>query len=118
MTENQQNIDFLLKKATDLISSKNLAQLENIDVILCQDSDVLNYLDNYNLAKINAPQANIFLAISISQNNTIAGVEELIDKLEEYEFILFNINDLNKQMEIIKKYAPIAKIKLDTTINK
>ena len=108
--DNSKIIGYLLKKETDLVSSINLAPLQEINVF-CQNSLLLDNLilmaELHCFKKQNQP---FFLSISLINNETLQEVENVIDKMKDFEFILFNTDIQEEKTKILKKYAPMSKI--------
>jgi hypothetical protein len=110
MQLNQQYIQYLLKGETDLISSQNLAQLELVDVITGSDKSLQQLIFSGEKFRQDNPESSFYSGVVISPDSSTQEVENIIEALERFEFILFNVSDTGAQIDILKKYAPMAKI--------
>jgi hypothetical protein len=107
--KNKEYIQCLLDKSTDLISSQNLAQLKIIDVI-GDENNIEKLFNRARECQKNNPNNPFFVGIVVPDGTTVENVEGIIDKFEDYEFILFNNPSIEFQINVLKKYAPWAKI--------
>lgn len=113
-SENNKDLGFLINKETDLISSKNLAQLKNITIF----SGSFNPLHDGHTAIIELAKkitgGEVFLELTV--NNVDKGsidfidLEDRITGFGKEEFILTNAATVKEKIDIIRKYAPIAEI--------